>query len=52
MALVEMIGGAPGGQYQGVDRYQVFLALEASDPETIVPVHFWQSRSGAWRGAV
>jgi murein DD-endopeptidase MepM/ murein hydrolase activator NlpD len=45
MALVEIIGGAPGGQYQGVDLYQFFLDLEASDPETVVPVQFWQDGS-------
>lgn len=52
MALVEIIGGAPSGQYQGVDLYQFFLALEASDPETVVPVQFWQDGSApepVWR---
>ncbi|MGC0211856.1 peptidoglycan DD-metalloendopeptidase family protein [Streptomyces levis] len=43
MALVEIIGGAPGGQYEGVDLYDFFLALEQSEPETVVPVHFSQN---------
>jgi hypothetical protein len=54
MALVEIIGGAPGGQYQGVDLYQFFLSLETSDPETVVPVRFWQDGSPpepVWRMA-
>ncbi|MCP9985759.1 peptidoglycan DD-metalloendopeptidase family protein [Streptomyces sudanensis] len=45
MALVEIIGGAPGGEYRGVDLYRFFLDLEVSDPETVVPVRFWQDGS-------
>jgi len=54
LALVEIIGGAPGGQYQGVDLYQLFLDLETSEPDTVVPVTFWQDGSApspAWRAA-
>ncbi|WP_218579218.1 peptidoglycan DD-metalloendopeptidase family protein [Phytohabitans houttuyneae] len=36
LALVEIIGGAPGGQYQGVDIYQLFLNSPASDTTTSV----------------
>ncbi|AZN41640.1 M23 family metallopeptidase [Paenibacillus albus] len=42
LALVEIIGGAPGGQYVGVDLYQLFLDLESSEPGTVVPVTFSQ----------
>ncbi|MFC9659816.1 peptidoglycan DD-metalloendopeptidase family protein [Nocardia sp. NPDC127606] len=42
LALVEIIGGAPGGQYTGVDLYQTFLALEVSDPGAVVSVTFRQ----------
>lgn len=28
LALVEIIGGAPGGRYQGVDLYQFFLDMQ------------------------
>lgn len=45
MAVVEIIGGAPHGQYQGVDLYQFFLDLETSSPDTVVPVRFWQDGS-------
>ncbi|MGJ4893232.1 peptidoglycan DD-metalloendopeptidase family protein [Bradyrhizobium sp. HKCCYLRH3099] len=45
LALVEIIGGAPGGQYLGVDLYQFFLNLETSEPDTIVPVQFSQDGS-------
>jgi Peptidase family M23 len=44
-ALVEIIGGLPGGQYQGVDIYQFFLDLESADPGTVVPVTFMQDGS-------
>jgi hypothetical protein len=36
----------------GVDLYQFFLDLEASDPDTVVPVTFWQDGSApepSWR---
>jgi murein DD-endopeptidase MepM/ murein hydrolase activator NlpD len=42
LALVEIIGGAPSGQYVGFDLYQLFLDLEAADPSTVVPIQFWQ----------
>jgi murein DD-endopeptidase MepM/ murein hydrolase activator NlpD len=45
LALVEIIGGAPGGQYQGVDLYQSFLDLEAGEAGTVVPVTFAQDGS-------
>lgn len=45
LALVEIIGGAPGGQYVGVDLYQLFLDLESAEPGTVVPVTFWQDGS-------
>jgi murein DD-endopeptidase MepM/ murein hydrolase activator NlpD len=44
-ALVEIIGGAPGGQYTGVDLYQFFLGLEATPAGTVVPVSFNQDGS-------
>ncbi|PDY49800.1 M23 family metallopeptidase [Bacillus toyonensis] len=45
LALVEIIGGAPGGQYVGVDLYQLFLKLELTDPGKVVTVKFWQDGS-------
>lgn len=42
IALVEIIGGAPGGQYVGVDLYQFFLGLEAEAAGIAVPVSFMQ----------
>ncbi|KAA0780914.1 M23 family metallopeptidase [Bacillus sp. TE8-1] len=45
LALVEIIGGAPGGQYVGVDLYQLFLDLESAEPGTVIPVKFWQDGS-------
>jgi murein DD-endopeptidase MepM/ murein hydrolase activator NlpD len=45
LALVEILGGLPGGQYQGVDLYQFFLDLEATEPGTVVPVTFEQDGS-------
>ncbi|MFD9669821.1 peptidoglycan DD-metalloendopeptidase family protein [Rhodococcus sp. NPDC059968] len=42
LALVEIIGGAPDGQYQGIDLYQFFLSLQTNNPEAFVPVQFWQ----------
>ena len=44
-SLVEIIGGAPGGQYLGVDLYQFFLQLQASEPDTVVSVQFFQDTS-------
>lgn len=35
MALVEIIGGAPGGVYQGVDLYQTMLSLSDSSSITV-----------------
>ncbi len=45
LALVEIIGGAPDGRYQGVDLYQFFLDLEQAESGTAVPVSFWQDGS-------
>ena len=36
LALVEIIGGAPNGRYQGVDLYQHFLATAGSSTPTSV----------------
>jgi len=43
LALVEIIGGAPGGQYQGVDLYGMFL--DTANSETVTPVTFHQDGS-------
>jgi murein DD-endopeptidase MepM/ murein hydrolase activator NlpD len=54
LALVEIIGGAPGGQYRGFDLYRFFLDLEVADPTTVVPVQFWQNGTPPepiWRNA-
>jgi hypothetical protein len=40
LALVEIIGGLPGGRYQGVDLYSLFLDLETIYAENHVPVRF------------
>jgi murein DD-endopeptidase MepM/ murein hydrolase activator NlpD len=45
IALVEIIGGAPGGQYVGVDLYQFFQQLETKSMETIASIQFWQNGS-------
>ncbi len=46
MALVEIVGGLPGGTYTGVaDLYQFFLDLEKAEPGTVVPVTFAQDGS-------
>jgi murein DD-endopeptidase MepM/ murein hydrolase activator NlpD len=45
LALVEIIGGAPSGQYVGIDLYQLFLDLQTSEPGTIVSVQFWQDNA-------
>jgi hypothetical protein len=42
LALVEIIGGAPNGQYKGVDLYRFFLSLQTNNPDLFVPVQFWQ----------
>ncbi|WP_367325631.1 peptidoglycan DD-metalloendopeptidase family protein [Streptomyces sp. HUAS ZL42] len=44
-AVVEIVGGLPGGQYQGVDLYRFFLDLEGTEPGTVVPVTFQQDGS-------
>ncbi|MFE7045592.1 peptidoglycan DD-metalloendopeptidase family protein [Streptomyces atratus] len=49
LALVEIIGGAPGGQYQGVDLYQLFLDTANSD--TVTPVTFNQDGSPPTSGS-
>ncbi|WP_181697125.1 peptidoglycan DD-metalloendopeptidase family protein [Nocardia sp. GTS18] len=50
LALVEIIGGAPGGQYVGVDLYQTLLALETSEPGSVVTVTFAQNGSAPGEG--
>ena len=45
VALVEIVGGLPDGQYHGEDLYWFFLDLEATDPGTVVPVTFLQDGS-------
>jgi murein DD-endopeptidase MepM/ murein hydrolase activator NlpD len=42
LALVEIIGGLPGGRYQGVDLYSLFLDLETVYSEYYVTVRFMQ----------
>ena len=43
LALVEIIGGLPGGEYRGVENlYEFFRDLHAADPGTVVPVTFMQ----------
>jgi murein DD-endopeptidase MepM/ murein hydrolase activator NlpD len=42
LALVEIIGGAPNGQYKGFDLYRFFMSLQTNDPDAFVPVQFWQ----------
>jgi murein DD-endopeptidase MepM/ murein hydrolase activator NlpD len=44
LALVEIIGGAPGGRYMGVDLYSAFLEM-AEKPATIKSVTFNQDGS-------
>ncbi|MFD0360109.1 caspase family protein [Nocardia sp. GCM10030253] len=54
LALVEIIGGAPSGQYVGVDLYQLFTSMQSGAPDTTVPVTFSQDGSPpepSWRGA-
>lgn len=43
LALVEIIGGAPGGRYMGVDLYQQFLGLK--DQPWTISVTFKQNGS-------
>jgi len=45
LALVEIVGGLPGGQYQGVDLYDSFLGLESSESGTVLAVTFAQDGS-------
>jgi len=45
LALVEIVGGLPGGTYTGVDLYQSFLDLEKAEPGTVVSVTFAQDGS-------
>ncbi|MGW4230423.1 peptidoglycan-binding protein [Streptomyces sp. NPDC004980] len=49
MALVEIIGGAPDGRYQGVDLYQLFLRCPT--PESVTTVTFTQDGSPPAQGA-
>ncbi len=43
LALVEIIGGLPGGQYHGVDLCQFFL--DSADSDTVSTVTFNQDGS-------
>ncbi|WP_164904815.1 peptidoglycan DD-metalloendopeptidase family protein [Streptomyces cyaneus] len=43
LALVEIIGGAPSGTYQGVDLYRMFL--DTANSGTVTPVTFNQDGS-------
>jgi len=45
LALVEIVGGLPGGQYQGVDLYKFFLDLETAGSDVVVPITFPQDGS-------
>ena len=45
IAMVEIIGGAPNGQYDGFDLYQFFLGLEGQSLDTVVTVTFNQDGS-------
>jgi murein DD-endopeptidase MepM/ murein hydrolase activator NlpD len=43
LALVEIIGGLPGGEYRGVaNLYQFFLDLQVAEPGAVLPVTFLQ----------
>jgi hypothetical protein len=44
LALIEIIGGAPGGRYMGVDLYELFKAM-ATAPTTVRSVTFKQDGS-------
>ncbi|MFI5825484.1 peptidoglycan-binding protein [Streptomyces rishiriensis] len=50
LALVEIIGGLPGGQYQGVDLYQLFL--DTANSGAVTPITFNQDGSPPALGAV
>lgn len=43
MALVEIIGGAPGGRYMGINLYRDFVALR--DTANVLTVPFQQNGS-------
>jgi murein DD-endopeptidase MepM/ murein hydrolase activator NlpD len=43
LALVEIIGGAPGGRYMGVDLYRHFLSMK--DTTTVTTISFKQDGS-------
>jgi murein DD-endopeptidase MepM/ murein hydrolase activator NlpD len=43
LALVEILGGAPNGRYQGVDLYQLFL--DTANTDTVTSVEFRQDGS-------
>ncbi|MFB7335703.1 hypothetical protein ACFC00_29320 [Streptomyces adustus] len=43
LALVEIIGGVPGGTYQGVDLYKLFL--DTANTDTVTTVTFLQDGS-------
>ncbi|MGW2723435.1 peptidoglycan DD-metalloendopeptidase family protein [Streptomyces sp. NPDC001492] len=49
LALVEIIGGAPDGAYQGVDLYRMFL--DTANSSTVTPVTFNQDGSPPVPGA-
>ncbi|MGC0334199.1 hypothetical protein RKD23_007189 [Streptomyces sp. SAI-170] len=48
-ALVEIIGGAPNGQYKGVDLHQFLLGITGTD--AVTPVTFFQDGSPPAPGA-
>ncbi|MEV0174622.1 peptidoglycan-binding protein [Streptomyces sp. NPDC050803] len=48
-ALVEIIGGAPNGRYQGVDLHQFLLGVTGTD--TVTPVTFMQDGTPPVPGA-
>jgi murein DD-endopeptidase MepM/ murein hydrolase activator NlpD len=53
LALVEIVGGLPGGAYQGVDLYQLFLDITGSEligrvtfQQDGSPPTFWEESPG------
>ncbi|MFE6040218.1 peptidoglycan-binding protein [Streptomyces sp. NPDC056452] len=50
MAMVEIVGGAPGGSYQGVDNLYDFFQTSANS-DTVTPVSFMQDGSPPVLGA-
>jgi len=52
LALVEIVGGLPGGAYTGVDLYDFFRGLESSESGSVVPVTFPQDGSAPFPQAL